>query len=348
MTMLSRRAFLGTCSGLGAAALAGCTPTPGTDDAPTGGQDGAGSTSDSLAKVSFVLDYSPNVNHTGIYVAIDQGFFAEEGIEVEIVPVPADGSDALIGAGGADMGLTYQDYIANSLSSANPLPYTAVAAVVQHNTSGIMSRAEDGIVRPKDMEGHSYATWGLPVEQATVKQVVEADGGDFSKVALVPYEVDDEVMGLQAGLFDTVWVYEWWAVQNAKLQEYPVNYFAFGDISPQFDFYTPVIAANDAFAAAHPELVRAFLRACEQGYEFAATSPEQAAEIFCQAVPELDPALIAAAQASISPQYIADAGRWGVIDRSRWSRFYEWLNDAGLVENGFDPTLGFTNEYLEG
>lgn len=346
MTMLSRRAFLSTCSGLGAAALAGCAPASGTDDdaTPDGGADGPSD----LTKVSFVLDYSPNVNHTGIYVAIDQGFFAKEGIEVEIIPVPADGSDALIGAGGADMGLTYQDYIANSLSSANPLPYTAVAAVVQHNTSGIMSRAEDGIVRPKDMEGHSYATWGLPIEQATVKQVVEEDGGDFSKVALVPYEVDDEVMGLQAGLFDTVWVYEWWAVQNAKLQEYPVNYFAFADISPQFDFYTPVIAANDAFAAADPELVRAFLRACEQGYELAATSPERAAEILCGAVPELDPALIAAAQASISPQYTADASRWGVIDRSRWTRFYEWLNDTGLVENGFDPALGFTNEYLEG
>lgn len=348
MTMLSRRAFLGTCSGLGAAALASCAPASGTGGASTEGQDGAASPSDGLARISFVLDYSPNVNHTGIYVAIDQGFFAEEGIEVEIVPVPADGSDAMIGAGGADMGMTYQDFIANSLSSANPMPYTAVAAVVQHNTSGIMSRAKDGIVRPKEMEGHSYATWGMPVEQATVKQVVEADGGDFSKVSLVPYEVDDEVMGLQAGLFDTVWVYEWWAVQNAKLQDYPVNYFAFGEISPEFDFYTPVIAANDAFASAQPELVRAFLRACEKGYEFAAVSPDQAAGILCKAIPELDADLIAAAQASISPQYIADATRWGVIDRSRWARFYGWLNDAGLVENSFDPTLGFTNEYLEG
>ena len=84
MTMLSRRAFLSTCSGLGAAALAGCAPASGTDDdaTPDGGADGPSG----LTKVSFVLDYSPNVNHTGIYVAIDQGFFAKEGIEVEIVP----------------------------------------------------------------------------------------------------------------------------------------------------------------------------------------------------------------------------------------------------------------------
>ncbi|MBQ3339638.1 MAG: ABC transporter substrate-binding protein [Atopobiaceae bacterium] len=336
MGRLSRRSFLAACAALGTAALAGCKEEPPKDEGVL------------TNTVSFVLDYSPNVNHTGIYVAMEKGFFADEGIEVEIVPVPADGSDALIGTGGAHMGMTYQDYIANSLASANPMPYTAVAAVVQHNTSGIMSRAEDGITSAKNMEGHTYATWGLPVEQATIKQIVEADGGDYDKVELVPYEVDDEVMGLQAGLFDTVWVYEWWAVQNANLQNYAVNYFSFADMDPVFDYYTPVIAANDSFLQEHPELVKGFLRAVKKGYEFAAANPAEAAEILCKAVPELDSDLIYAAQASISPEYIADAASWGVIDPERWARFYRWLNDEGLVENAFAPEAGFTNDYLEG
>ena len=336
MERLSRRSFLAACAALGTAAFAGCKQEPPKDEGVL------------TNKVSFVLDYSPNVNHTGIYVAMEKGFFADEAIEVEIVPVPADGSDAIIGTGGAHMGMTYQDYIANSLASANPMPYTAVAAVVQHNTSGIMSRAEDGITSAKNMEGHTYATWGLPVEQATIKQIVEADGGDYDKVELVPYEVDDEVMGLQAGLFDTVWVYEWWAVQNANLQNYAVNYFSFADMDPVFDYYTPVIAANDFFMQEHPELVKGFLRAAKKGYEFAAANPAEAAEILCKAVPELDSDLIYAAQASISPEYIADAASWGVIDPERWKRFYQWLNDEGLVENAFAPEAGFTNDYLEG
>ena len=336
MERLSRRSLLAACAALGTAAFAGCKQEQPQDEGVL------------TNKVSFVLDYSPNVNHTGIYVAMEKGFFADEAIEVEIVPVPADGSDALIGTGGAHMGMTYQDYIANSLASANPMPYTAVAAVVQHNTSGIMSRAEDGITTAKNMEGHTYATWGLPVEQATIKQIVEADGGDYDKVELVPYEVDDEVMGLQAGLFDTVWVYEWWAVQNANLQNYAVNYFSFADMDPVFDYYTPVIAANDFFMQEHPELVKGFLRAAKKGYEFAAANPAEAAEILCKAVPELDPALISAAQESISPEYIADAASWGVIDPERWKRFYQWLNDKGLVENAFAPEAGFTNDFLEG
>ena len=225
-----------------AAALALCLA--GCAGANQKGADSSGSASGELTKVSFVLDYAPNVNHTGLYVAIEEGYFAEEGIEVELVPAPADGSDAMIGSGGADMGMTYQDYIANSLGSANPMPYIAVAAVVQHNTSGIISRAEDGITSARGMEGHTYATWGLPVEQATIKQIVEADGGDFSKVQMVPYEVDDDVMGLQADMFDCVWVYEWWAVQNANLQNYAVNYFSFADMDPVFDYYTPVIVVR--------------------------------------------------------------------------------------------------------
>ena len=327
---LSRREFLKATSLFAGLSLAGCASS------------GSG-----LKKVSFVLDYSPNVNHTGIYVAIAKGWFAEEGVELEMVPVPADGSDALIGAGGADMGVTYQDYIANSLASDNPMPYSAVAAIVQHNTSGIMSRAEDGITSPKKLEGHSYATWDLPVEKATVERVMEADGGDFSKLELVPYTVDDEVQGLQAGLFDSVWVYEWWAVQNAKLQDYPVNYFSFISIDDVFDYYTPVIAANDDFAAANPELVSAVLRAAKRGYEYAAENPADAAAILCEQVPELDPDLIAAAQESISPEYIADASAWGEIDPARWRVFYQWLNDNALTENPFDVDAGYDLGYMD-
>jgi ABC-type nitrate/sulfonate/bicarbonate transport system substrate-binding protein len=154
-------------------------------------------------------------------------------------------------------------------------------------------------------------------------------------------------MGLQADLYDCVWVYEWWAVANAKLQGYPVNYFAFGDMDPLFDFYTPVIAVNDDYAKANPDTVRAFLRAAKRGYEFAAENPQESGEILCAAVPELDPALIQEAQSILSPQYIADAPSWGVIDEARWSAFYQWINDEGLSENPFDAASGFTMEYLE-
>jgi ABC-type nitrate/sulfonate/bicarbonate transport system substrate-binding protein len=348
---MSRRGFVKAAGVLAAtAALAGCGAY--SNKGADSGTSGSASTADkkvsgSAAKITFCLDYTPNTNHTGLYVAQEKGYFKDEGLTVKIVQ-PADGTaEAMIGSGQAQLGVSYQDYIANALSSKNPVAIEAVAAIIQHNTSGIMSRKADGITSAKKMEGHTYATWDMPVEQATIKQVMESDGGDYSKLKQVPYEVDDEVAGLKANMFDCVWVYEGWAVQNAKVQNYPVNYFSFVSMDKVFDFYTPVIAANDAFAKKHPEVVKAFVRAAKRGYEYAIKHPQAAGEILLKEAPELSDKLVQASAKYLAKQYQSDAKTWGVIDKSRWARYFEWLNDKNLVENKLDVNSGWTMDYLE-
>ena len=341
---LTRKGFLAAMGFSTAGLCAGCSLEQ--PSAPSNSNKGGGQNSGGTTEITFALDYTPNTNHTGIYVAQEKGYFDEAGLKVTIQQPPADGADALIGAGGAQMGVTYQDYIANSLSSSNPLPYTAVAAIIQHNLSGIMSREEDHIVRPRDLNYRTYTTWNLPVEQATIRSVMESDGGDPSTLKMVPYEVDDEVSGLKAKMFDAVWVYEQWAVQNARVQNFAYNYFAFAAIDQNFDFYTPVIAVNDGFAKENPDAVKAFLSAARKGYEFCVSNPDEAAEILLKAVPELDVDLVKASQKFLAAKYIDDAEKWGVIDSARWQRFYTWLNNQQLLENKIDPSAGFTSEYL--
>ena len=340
--VLSRKNFL-RAAGFSAAGLAlgGCTQEQ--PKAPSGEKNSSSESS----KITFVLDYTPNTNHTGIYVAQEKDLFKAHGLEVEIQQPPADGADALIGSGGAQMGVSYQDFIANNLASEHPLPYTAVAAIIQHNLSGIMSRKDDGITRPREMQNHTYATWNLPVEQATVKSVVQTDGGDPESIKMVPYEVDDEVLGLKANMFDTVWVYEQWAVQNAEVQGFPYNYFSFQSIDSVFDIYTPVIAANDEYLKSNPEAVRGFLAAVREGYEYAVSNPEDAADILLKTVPELDRDLVHKSQKFLASKYIDDAESWGAIDKNRWSKFYQWLNDQKLLEKQIDVAVGFTTEYLK-
>ena len=348
---MSRRGFIKGAGALAAAAtLAGCGAYQGkSGDASASAGEGASAKSapKSARKITFCLDYTPNTNHTGIYVAQAKGYFKDEGLTVKVVQ-PADGTaEAMIGSGQAQMGVSYQDYIANALSSKNPVAIEAVAAIIQHNTSGIMSRKADGITSAKKMEGHTYATWSMPVEQATIKQVMESDGGDFDKLKMVPYEVDDEVAGLKANMFDCVWVYEGWAVQNAKVQHYDVNYFSFVSMDKVFDFYTPVIAANDDFAKKYPDVVKAFVRAAKRGYEYAIKHPKAAGDILLDAAPELSADLVQASAKYLADQYQADAKSWGVIDKSRWDAYFEWLNDKNLVENKLDVNSGWTMDYLE-
>lgn len=348
---MSRRNFIKGAGALAAAAtLAGCGAYKGAsgDASASAGEDSsAKSAPKSARKITFCLDYTPNTNHTGIYVAQAKGYFKDEGLTVKVVQ-PADGTaEAMIGSGQAQLGVSYQDYIANALSSKNPVAIEAVAAIIQHNTSGIMSRKADGITSAKKMEGHTYATWSMPVEQATIKQVMESDGGDFSKLKMVPYEVDDEVAGLKANMFDCVWVYEGWAVQNAKVQHYDVNYFSFVDMDKVFDFYTPVIAANDDFAKKYPDVVKAFVRAAKRGYEYAIKHPKDAGDILLDAAPELSSDLVQASAKYLAKQYQADAKSWGVIDKSRWGAYFKWLNDKNLVESKLDENSGWTMDYLE-
>lgn len=301
-----------------------------------------------LEKITFVLDWTPNTNHTGVYAAIANGYFEDAGLEVEVVQPPEDGAEVLVASGKAQFGVSFQDYIAPGLIGDDPLPITAVAAIIQHNTSGIISRAGEGMSTPKGLEGHKYATWDLPVEKATIQQVMKADGGDFDKVELIPSTVTDEVSALQSKSVDAIWIYYGWAGIACEVAGLDTDYFAFADIDPVFDFYTPVIIGNNTYLEEHPDQAKAFMAALTRGYEYCMENPEQAAQILMDAAPELssNKELVVESQKYLAQQYQADAERWGEFDAGRWSGFFTWLNDNQLLEGTVDPNAGFTNDYL--
>lgn len=298
-------------------------------------------------KITFVLDWTPNTNHTGVYVAQKLGYFEEAGIEVNIVQPPEDGATSLVASGNAQFGVDFQDSIAPAFGTEEPLPVTAVAAILQHNTSGIISLKGNGIDRPKGLEGKTYATWNAPIEKAMLQNVVEGDGGDFSKVNLRPSTVNDVIAGLQTDV-DAVWIYYAWDGIATEVKGVETDYFSFRDLNPVFDYYTPILVANNSFLSEKPETAKKFLKAVQQGYEYAISHPEEAADILLEAAPELDRDITVASQKWIADQYKAEAEQWGIIDPSRWNAFYNWLNENGLVEQAIPENFGFTNDYLAG
>ena len=313
------------------------------------GSSGSGeeSAGDDLTKITFVLDWTPNTNHTVVYVAQELGYFEEEGLEVEVVQPPDDGAETMVGSGQAQFGVSFQDYMVPALAGGEKtIPITAVAAILQHNLSGIMSAKGGGITSPKGLEGKTYATWELPIEQAILKECVEEDGGDFSKVELIPETIDDEVSALKAKQIDSIWVYYGWAGINAEVKDFPIDYFAFKDIDKAFDYYSPVIIANDDFLADQPDTAKAFLRAVSKGYEYAIENPKEAADILVKANPEIDADLVLASQEYLAGEYQADASQWGVFDGDRWNGFYKFINDKKLAEAEIPMDFGFTNEFL--
>ena len=298
------------------------------------------------AKVTFVLDWTPNTNHTGLYVAQEKGWFGDEGIEVEIVQPPEDGAEMLVGSGKAQFGVSFQDSMLPAIAGDGAMPIEAVAALIQHNTSGIVSLKGNGMDRPKGLEGKKYATWDLPIEKATLKRVVEADGGDFDKVELIPSTVTDEVSALQSGSVDAIWIFYGWAGVATEIAALETDYFAFKDIDPVFDYYTPVVIGNSDWMKENPNTAKAFLAALKKGYEFAVENPDEAAAILLKNAPELDEALVKASQQYLSKEYKSEVTRWGYIDPERWNAFYNWINENALFDAQIAENTGFTNDYL--
>ena len=274
-----------------------------------------------LTKVTFCLDWTPNTNHTGIYAAKALGYYEDAGLDVEIVQPPENGAATMCASGQAQFAIEAQDTMAAALDSDNPLGITAVAGLIQHNTSGIISRKGDGITSPKGLEGKTYSTWESPIEQATLKTVMKDEGAEF---------------------------YGWGGI-NAEVEGVDCDYWNFKDIDSVFDYYTPVMIANNDFLKNSPDEAKAFLAATKKGYQYAIDNPKKAADLLIAGDDtgslKGSEDLVYKSQEWLSKQYVADADNWGVIDETRWNNFYKWLAENKLTTKDLTGK-GFSNDYL--
>ncbi len=307
-------------------------------------------TDSDLKEITVCLDWTPNTNHTGLYVAAEKGYYEEAGLKVNIVQPPENGAALMCASGEAQFAIDAQDTLAPSFTSDSPLGVTAVAAILQHNTSGIISRAGEGMDTPKGMEGKTYSTWESPTELAMLEKIVSDDGGDFSKVNLIPNVITDEAGALRNHDTDAIWVFYGWGAINAKLVGFDFDFINFAEKDEVFDYYTPVLIANNDFLKDDPDTAKAFLAATKKGYEFAIENPEEAAKILVagDTTGSLNDSLelVTESQKWISEQYVADAESWGVISPERWDGFYAWLWDNGLISVELPAGTGYSNDYL--
>ena len=308
--------------------LAGCARPPG---GPT--------------KVTLMLDWAPNTNHTGLFVAREKGWYQAQGLEVEIVQPGQGGTPvALVASGKADLAVSFQEEVTNA--RATGVPVVSIAAIIQHNTSALISLQDKGIRRPSDLEGKKYAAFGLPIEEQVLGALMACDGADVSKLEFVEIGSSDPLTAIQRDL-DVAWIFEGWDGVEARLRGLPVNLLRLSEWPECLpDYYTPVLVASEDTLAKRPDLVRRFLAATSQGYRFAIEHPDEAAEVLIQAAPEANPELVRQSQAWLSPRYQDDAPRWGEQKLGVWQTYADWMSERGLLPKGIDAAQAFTNDFL--
>lgn len=294
--------------------------------------------------VTVILDYVANTNHTGLYVALDQGYYAEEGLNVSIIE-PTEGATAtLVAVGKGDFGVSYQEDVTMALASADPLPIRAIAAVIQHNTSGFATYAGKGIASPADFEGKTYAGWGGPGEEAVLRAVMKQEGADFSKLNMVIS--DGSGFAALQKQADIMWFFEGWDNVKCRMADFPIDYMELRRLDSRLDYYTPVLITGERMIEEKPEVVRAFLAATARGYAFAESNPERSAAILQTYAPDYDLEMLTLSQTYLSAKYSEDAQRWGEMKDEVWDGYTGLLVEYGVIDRAVPAGECYTNAFL--
>ena len=298
-----------------------------------------------LEKVKVILDWTPNTNHTGIYVAKEKGYFKDLGLDVEIIQ-PSEGSSLqLVSAGKGDFAITYQEDLTYARTSDSPMPVKAIATIIQHNTSGFASPKEKNIKTVKDFEGKVYGGFGGPSEKAILQAVMEKAGADFSKLTTVDVGTEDFFIATKNNL-DFEWTFEGWTNISAKLRNFDINYIPLRELDERLDYYTPIIASSESTLNEKSDMVKKFMEATSKGYEFAINNPEESAEILVKEVPEIDKDLAVESQKFLAKEYKSDANRWGEMKDSVWDNYTQFMLEYKLINKDMKASEAYTNEFL--
>ncbi len=304
--------------------------------------------------VRLALDWTPNTNHTGFYVAAANGWYEEAGVDLQILPYATSTPESLIAAGQAECGISFQDAL--TFASAAGAPIVSVMAILQHTAQEIAVLESSNIRRPRDLDGKTYAGFGYPNEVPTVQAVIEDDGGtgDFKSVTLDTAAYD----ALYAERADFAITFTAWEGIEAAERGIRLRTFAFDDYGFP-DFYQVVLACDSRWLDAEPDLARAFVAATVRGFAFGADQPDDAAAILIAENPGVfdgNPTLPA-----VSQRFLADGGflrdEDGDIGRqmlARWEGYSGFLYDQGLLvgpdgkplTEAPDYAALFTNDFL--
>jgi ABC-type nitrate/sulfonate/bicarbonate transport system substrate-binding protein len=307
-------------------------------------------TKDSL---TLALDWTPNTNHTGIYVAQQKGWYKAAGINLKLLPYSASvSSDQLVATGKADVGISSTEAVVADAGSGSPL--VSIAAIVAHNTSVLAIRQNSGVTSAQQLDGKTYGGFGAPYESAVISQVIKHDGGSgaFQNVTL---DIDP-IQALQSKKIDFVWVFSGWEVIQAqraglKLTTFPITSYGVPDYS------TPDLITSAQTIKQKQQLLQKFMTATARGYEYARTNPTASAKILIDSVPKgtfPDPGLVTASQAYLSSHY-QDAGKsWGIQTQASWHNYPQFMLDhsavvdaAGKPVTKLDFDSLYSNEFFQ-
>jgi ABC-type nitrate/sulfonate/bicarbonate transport system substrate-binding protein len=319
-----------------------------------GGATTPGNPSTAKQTVTLALDWTPNTNHTGVYVAMAKGYYAQQGVNLRLTPYSSSVyPEQLVAQGQADFAISFPEAVTQF--RAQGLPLVSVAAIISSNTSALISLKGKGLDSVASLAGKRYAGFGTSYEQPVIDQVLSCGGVTNPTFQNITTTLDP-VAALKSGQFDFAWVYQGWEVIQAQREGLQLNVFPLTDYCMP-DYASPVIVTSEKVIQQKPDIIKRFLAATAQGYQYAIAHPKDAASMLIKGAPAGtfdDDGLVQASQAYLSPLYAAGAPCWGQQTLAKWTDYPRFMYDHGAITdaNGNpiktapDYAVAFTNAYL--
>jgi putative hydroxymethylpyrimidine transport system substrate-binding protein len=301
-------------------------------------------------KLTLDLDFYPNPDHAGIYMAQEEGFFKDAGLEVAINS-PSDPSAPLkdVASGRADLAITYEPEL--MLAREEGLDVVAVSALVNQPLTSLMWLKEPGsktaVKGVADLKGKTVSYAGIPYQQAFLRTILNRAKVPISSVKLVnvgfgliPSLVSGSAQAMLGGYSN---------VEGVDLQQRgkepvitPVDQLGV----PTYDEL--VIVARRSTLEEEGERIRLFVNSLRRGTEAAAANPKAATEAILAANNDLEPKLVEAEVKATLPLLSArTAGKpYGWMNPEEWEAFAGWMRDEGLIEGQPKASELLSNAYL--
>lgn len=285
-----------------------------------------------MKTLKLALDWTPNVNHIGFFVAQAKGFYKDYDIDLKIISPEADNYATTpakkVEQGLADFALCPTESLISYQTKSKPFQLVGVSSIFQKDLSAICVLKSSGIKKPKDLDGKIYASYKARYEDGIVKQMIKNDGGEGDLKISYP-----DKLGiwnrLVKGNADATWIFLNWEALQAEAEGIALTNFKLVDYEVPYS-YSPVIAGHRENIKENQDKVNAFLKATKEGYFYAKSRPQETAEILHQFIPEHDQNIDLVEAINLSCSALGDEHTWGNMSKAKLKAFLEWLKAQGL------------------